>query len=148
MQTTDTLRAGAAEVDITPALDIQIAGDIGRRRPVREIRERLYAKALVLECGGVSCCILSLEVCFVTHKWVDEIRRRAAAQFGLDPRSILVHSVQNHSAPAIGNAAVNDAYTGIPPDLWWLRPWCSSGPSSKRSSTGGCRASPTPSNSP
>ena len=121
MQTTDTLRAGAAEVDITPALDIQIAGDIGRRRPVREIRERLYAKALALECGGVSCCILSLEVCFVTHKWVDEIRRRAAEQFGLDPLSILVHSVQNHSAPAIGNAAVNDAYTGIPPDLWWLR---------------------------
>ena len=40
------LRAGAAETDITPAMDIQIAGDIGRRRPVNEIRERIYAKIL------------------------------------------------------------------------------------------------------
>lgn len=115
------LRAGAAEIDITPAMDIQIAGDIGRRRPVNEIRERIYAKALVLEAGDQKCCILSVEVCYITHKWVDEIRRRAAAQFGFNPKSIMVHSIQNHSAPAIGNAAVSDDYTGIPPDFWWLR---------------------------
>ena len=115
------LRAGAAEVDITPAMGIQIAGDIGRRRPVEEIRERIYAKALVLEAAGQQCCILSLEVCFVTDKWVAEIRRRAADRFGLEPHAILVHPIQNHSAPCIGNAAVSDEYKGIPPDLWWLR---------------------------
>ena len=115
------LRAGAAETDITPAMDIQIAGDIGRRRPVNEIRERIYAKALVLEAGDRRCCILSVEVCYITHPWVDEIRRRAAAQFGFDPKSIMVHSLQIHSAPAVGNAAVTDGYAGIPPDFWWLR---------------------------
>ncbi len=115
------LRAGAAEVDITPAMGIQIAGDIGRLRPVQEVRERIYAKALVLESGGVQCCILSVEVCYITHKYVDEIRRRAAEQFGLDPHAIMIHAIQNHSAPAVGNAAVSDDYAGIPPELWWLR---------------------------
>jgi neutral ceramidase len=121
MTTDPLLRAGAAEVDITPEMGIQIAGDIGRLRPVQEIRERIYAKALVLEAGGTRCCILSVEVCYLTHQWVDEVRRRAAEQFGLDPHAIMIHAIQNHSAPAIGNAAVSDAYTGIPPELWWLR---------------------------
>ncbi len=115
------LRAGAAQVDITPAMGIQIAGDIGRLRPVKEIREPIYAKALALESGGTRCCILSLEVCYLTHKWVDEVRRRAAEQFGLEPRAVMVHAIQNHSAPAVGNAAVSDDYPGIPPELWWLR---------------------------
>lgn len=115
------LKAGAAEVDVTPALDIQIAGDIGRRRPVEEIRERIYSRALFLEGAGQRCCILSIEVCFITDRYVAEIRRRAAEEFGLEPHAILVHPVQNHSAPAVGNAAVSDEYAGIPPDLWWLR---------------------------
>lgn len=115
------LYAGAAEVDITPAMDIQIAGDIGRRRPVQEIRERLYAKALVLKSGDTLCCLLSNEVCYITHQWVDEIRRRAAERYGLDPKSIMVHALQIHSAPAVGNAAVSDDYAGIPEEYWWLR---------------------------
>ena len=121
MNNANMLRAGAAEVDITPAMDIQIAGDIGRRRPVTEIRERIYAKALVLEADGRQCCILSAEVCFLTQKWVDEIRRRAAERFGLDPKAVMVHPVQNHSAPCIGNATVSDEYEGLPPELWWVR---------------------------
>jgi hypothetical protein len=115
------LRAGAAMVDITPAKDIQLAGDIGRRRPVEEIRERIYAKALVMGSGGEQLCLLSLEVCFVTDKWVSEIRKRASERFGLAPQAIMVHSIQNHAAPAIGNAAVRDEYKGLGPDLWWLR---------------------------
>ena len=121
MRDEQLLRAGAAEVDITPALDIQIAGDVGRRRPVREVRERIYAKALVLENSGQQFCLLSVEVCYITHKWVDEIRRRAAERFGLAPEAVMIHALQNHSAPAIGNAAVRDDYDGIPPHLWFLR---------------------------
>ncbi len=102
-------------------MDIQIAGDIGRRRPVREIRERIYAKTLALEYGGEQFCILSVEVCYITHKWIDEIRRRIAARFGINPKAVMIHSIQNHSAPAVGNAAVSDEYEGIPADLWWLR---------------------------
>ncbi len=43
------LCAGAARADITPSLGTQLAGDIGRCRPTEEIRDRLYANALVAE---------------------------------------------------------------------------------------------------
>jgi len=115
------LKGGAGEADVTPELGIQIAGDIGRRRPVDEIRERIYARALVLESGATRCCFLSIEVCYITDKWVHQIRKRASEKFNLPYESIMVHAQQNHSAPAVGNAAVSDEYKGLGPDLWWLR---------------------------
>ena len=115
------LRAGAAEADITPAPDIQLAGDIGRRRPVEEVRERLYAKALALESAGRRCCVLSLELAVVAEPWVAEIRRRAAERLGLAPEAVLVHALQIHSAPSLGHFMLSDAYRGIPDALWWLR---------------------------
>ena len=45
------LLAGAAEVDITPVMGTQIAGDIGRRRPAEILIDPIYAKALVLDDG-------------------------------------------------------------------------------------------------
>ena len=115
------LRAGAAKVDITPEMGIQIAGDIGRRRPVEETREPIYARALVVAAGERRFCILSLEVAVVMEPWVVEIRRRAAKRFGLEPEAILVHAIQNHAAPTIGHHAIGDSYKGLPDELWWLR---------------------------
>ncbi len=105
MSTTD-LRAGAGMVDITPALGIQIAGDIGRYRPVEEIRDPLFARALVLENGGTRVCWLSLDLLAVSGKWADQIRQQAAARFGLDPLAVMVHVTQNHAAPSLGHCFV------------------------------------------
>jgi hypothetical protein len=117
----ESILAGAAAADITPKMDIQIAGDIGRRRPVEEIREHIYAYALMLESGLTRFCILSLDLLSVTHKWVDEIRARASTRVGIDPGAVMVHPVQNHAAPSLGNLAHSDEYDGIPDGLWWLR---------------------------
>jgi hypothetical protein len=113
--------AGAAAVDITPEMGIQIAGSGGRRRPVEEIRERIYVRALMLEQGETRFCILSLDLLSVTHEWVDEIRARAAQHVGIDPKAVMVHPLQNHSAPSLGNLHHSDDYDGIPDELWWLR---------------------------
>ena len=53
------VRAGAGMADITPAMGIQITGDIGRYRPVEEIRELLYARALIIESGGALACVVT-----------------------------------------------------------------------------------------
>jgi len=118
---TNALHAGAAAADITPAMGIQLAGDIGRHRPVEEIRERLHARALVLEADGRRCCILSLDLPSLTPAWVAEIRRRAHERLGLGPDALLVHATQNHSAPCIGHFFIRDECTLFPPDLPWLR---------------------------
>ena len=121
LDATGTLLAGAAEVDITPDMGIQIAGDLGRRRPVEEIRERIYARVLVLQSGDTRFCIVSAEICWITDSWVKEIRRRASERTGIPAAAILLHPQQNHAAPGIGHNVVDDSYDAIPADLWWLR---------------------------
>jgi len=39
------LQAATAAIDISPEMGVQIFGDIGRHRPVRKIRDRLFARA-------------------------------------------------------------------------------------------------------
>ena len=114
------LLAGAAQVDITPALGTQIAGDIGRYRPAEEIRDPLYAKALVLEQGGKRVCLLSLDLLAMTDAYDALLRAEAKKQYGLNPDALLVHILQSHSAPSLGHLMVSDEYP-IPEDLWWLR---------------------------
>jgi len=97
-------------VDITPAMGIQIAGDIGRLRPVEEVREPLYAHALALQMGDCTCCLLSIDLCIIMPPYIAEIRREAQARFGLDPSMLLIHPVQNHAAPSLGHNFVSDDY--------------------------------------
>ncbi len=118
---TAPLLAGVASIDVTPEMGIQIDGDIGRPRPVEEIRDPLYAKALVLQVGGKKLCILSMDLVAITNNYADEIRDRAAKQFGLDRDAIMVHVTQNHSAPGIGHFVCRDECTLIPEPHRWLR---------------------------
>jgi hypothetical protein len=46
--TSELLLVGAAKADITPDYGTQISGDIGRYRPVEEIRDRLYARIIIV----------------------------------------------------------------------------------------------------
>ncbi len=116
------LRAGAAQVDITPAMGTQIAGDIGRYRPVEEIRDPLFAKALILEAGGKRACLLSLDILAITRYWADEIRNQAAARFGLGPAAVMVHVVQNHAAPSVGHFFCwEDDCRWFPKEYPWLK---------------------------
>ena len=116
-----TLRAGAAKSDISPELGIQIAGDIGRKRPCTGIKEPIYARALVLEQAGRRYCIVTVDVLAIDTPWSDEVRRRAQKQFGLDPKAIMVHATQNHAAPSIGNHMCRDEWPLIPAEHDWLR---------------------------
>ena len=116
----DTLRAGAARVDITPDPGIQLAGDIGRYRPVEEIRDRLYANALVLEAGGDRVALLSADLLAMGCDWSDRIRFEAAEKLGMAPESVIVHVVQNHASPSLGHLFVSSCSTHFPPEYPWL----------------------------
>ncbi len=115
------LLAGAATVDITPELGIQLAGDIGRLRPIQEIRERLYAHTLVLEWGETQCALIVMDLCLFSNGWSDEIRRRIAARTGIPFESIAIMATQTHAAPALGNTFCRDSCTLFPPEYPWLR---------------------------
>jgi len=118
---TKRLLAGAAEVDITPKMGTQLAGDIGRRRPAEILIDPIYAKALVLDDGTKKVCVLSLDVCYITREWADGIRQEAVERFGFDSDAVMVHTVQNHAAPAIGHGDFNFDTEYVPEDMPWLK---------------------------
>lgn len=105
---TPALRAGAAQTDITPAKGIQLAGDIGRDRPMEEVRDPIYAKALVLESGKKRVCWLTLDLLAIIRPWGDKLRRQAAERYGFDADAVMVHILQNHAAPSLGHFFVVD----------------------------------------
>ena len=115
-----TLKAGAARVDISPPLGTQLAGDIGRLRPVEEIRDPIFASALVLEKDNRKFCVLVLDLTILIKAWVDPIRRGAAERFGIAPEAVLVCATQTHSSVAFGHAFAELECEQIPHDLRWL----------------------------
>jgi len=115
------IKAGAASVDITPQAEVQLAGAVGVHRPARFIQDPLYARALVIEGGGRKICLVSLDLCVVTRREVDEIRQSATKELGLDPAAIMIHATQTHSAPSLGHFMLSDDYEGLPPEFEWLK---------------------------
>ncbi len=118
--TTPPLRAGAAQTDITPPAGIQLAGNVSSCRPARTLLDPIYAKALVVERGDQRLCVICLDVLMLTWAYSDLIRRRVAQECGCDPDAVLVHSLQNHSSPAVGHFLLSEA-AGLPAEFTWLR---------------------------
>jgi len=114
------IRVGAAQVDITPKADTHLSGAVGLHRPARMVRDPLYAKAVVLERQGRKLCVLSMDLTIITSEYTAEIRK-AAAELGFDPASVMVHVVQNHSAPSLGDFMLDRDFEGIAPEDAWLR---------------------------
>lgn len=116
-----TLRVGAAAVDISPEMGVQIDGSIGIRRPAELILDPIYAHALVLEAAGRKVCFLSLDLLSITKPCADRIRGEAAQMLGITPEAVICHVTQNHAAPSLGHLMCdeeNPYYTG---KWWWMR---------------------------
>ena len=121
MSTDERLLAGAGRVDITPEMGIQLAGDIGRPRPVEEIRHPLYVRALVLEGQGECLCLIAADLTVITRDVTDELRERVGEAIGCSPDAVIVHAAQSHSAPSAGNGMMSDDFRLVPEDQPWLR---------------------------
>jgi hypothetical protein len=119
MNTSSQLLAGAGQVDITPAVDIQLAGDSSRRRPVESVIDPLYARALVLRQGPTTVCLVSTDLCYFKRRLTAPLRKQIADLLGTEPGAILLHATQNHSGPSFGSYAIQ-AYP-VPDEAWWLR---------------------------
>ena len=88
---------------------------------MEEVRDPIFAKALVIESNGCKFCILSLDVLLVSEAWATPFRREAAQRFGLEADAIMICATQTHSAPALGHHMVeSDSDHGLPDNLRWL----------------------------
>ena len=116
-----SLRAGAAQVDITPKLGTQLAGMVGRRRPAQSVADPLYAKAVILERDGRKLCFLALDLTVPTEEYSSRIRRAACEELGIEYDAVMLHVIQTHSAPSLGHFLLDRDFHAVPPEDDWLR---------------------------
>ena len=115
------LAVGFGTADITPAMGIQLAGDIGRHRPTEEIRMPLSARALIVEDGDKTICIIQADVIGMAGHIAHELAVTVANRLGTAPEAVMLHTPQSHSSPAVGHYWTINESAHIPADCPWLR---------------------------
>lgn len=116
---------GAAEKDITPAVGTHLNGDACRLRPVDKVVHPLFARALVAgRMDGPAeerICLLSLDLCTVGNECGESIRRQVAERFGFQREAVMLHLMQNHSAPSLGgHILLKQDSPYVSKDFWWV----------------------------
>ncbi len=93
------LRAGAAEVDITPKqFPLNMPG-LFTTRMVERVHDPLYARALVLDDGQTTLALVVVDNIGVAQETCDEAKGVASKQCGIAVEKIMVSSTHTHTGP-------------------------------------------------
>jgi neutral ceramidase len=110
----DDLKIGAAAVKITPPLSVPLAGQYFDRGATA-VHDDLYAKALVIEKGGVKVAIVSCDLVDIGTDLVPAARRIAQKSTGIPEDHIMVSATHSHTGPVIPSPGnINSSQGAIP----------------------------------
>lgn len=112
------LYAGAAAVDITPDLDgpdtYYLAG-FGKGRPATEVRDPVWARALVLSRDREYAAVVVLDLVGITG-YRCALAAKALDDLGWDGDRVLIHATHTHAAPdSIGLWGEDSTHSGLVP---------------------------------
>lgn len=96
----ETLRAGAAAVDISPALGTSLAGYM-TDRVAEEVHDELRVCCAALESGSRRMLLATVDSCMVPRAVLDRARARISKENSIEPAAILISSTHTHSAPTV-----------------------------------------------
>jgi hypothetical protein len=89
------LRAGAAKVDITPK-DSELAVSTD------SIRDRLFARAIVVDDGNTCAVLIGLDLGGVANQIVDDATTRASRSSGCPAQNFIISATHTHSSNTLG----------------------------------------------
>lgn len=95
----DLFYAGAAEIEITPALGLEMDGYMARVGTSAGVHDPLLAQVLVLEYQERRAALVTLDVMAVSRSFTDDVRRDLATLLGTTTDAILVCASHTHSGP-------------------------------------------------
>lgn len=91
------MRAGFYEAEITPPLGLRIPGYFTPRR-AEGVKQKLYAKAAVLESGGVYAAFLAVDAVGLPVGLAKTVRERVTAATPIPENAILVAVTHSHTS--------------------------------------------------
>ena len=96
-----TLRAGAARVDITPPAGaaLRLSGYANRTEGFKDIHDRLYVRAVVVDDGTTQAAIVTADLTFVRDNFWEAVSKRIASETGIPREHILLAATHTHAAP-------------------------------------------------
>lgn len=106
------LRAGFAEVDITPPVGTHKIGWI-KDIVIEEIADSLFARIAVIESDWQRLAFIQLDTLCIRWTQTRDIRRRVEDSYGFCGGGVMVAATHNHAGPAVaaaGDVPRDDAY--------------------------------------
>lgn len=95
------IRAGAAQIDITPPVGRQLSGFALRQQPSVGLLDPLHAKALFMDDGaGHRLLWIHADLIGLDSQFVADFRQRAQKRWSLTGEQVLLSATHTHSGPA------------------------------------------------
>lgn len=94
------LKAGFARVEITPPLGCMISGYY-EPRIAKGMLDPLFASAIAFDDGEKRAVLLVMDVIGIMQEALDGMRRRIAANLGMETAALMVHCTHTHTGPEI-----------------------------------------------
>ena len=107
------LRLGTGEADITPPAGAPLAGYYTNREATGT-HDRLHAKALVLEEGGVKVVIVACDLVGLPKDTTDQARSVVTQKLGIAADHIMITATHSHTAPVVLTQPSQYNLTGEP----------------------------------
>ena len=114
------LRAGAAQVDVTPRkLPVTVNGGFLTNK-VRIIADRLHSRAIVFSDDDQTIAIAVVDSCMIPTHLCDTVKEKVSKQTGIKKDKILICATHTHSAPSVMDLCLgtdkDEDYTKFLPD--------------------------------
>jgi neutral ceramidase len=121
-QSTHTLMAGAAEVNITPHHSMHLAGYPFVARNSTGVHDPLLSTALYLTDGSTPVIFIGNDVLFTGKATVNRVRKQVAAKTGVPEGNILISATHTHSGPVTVRFVAGSHDATLPePDAHYLQ---------------------------
>src|SRR5215212_13613 len=102
----NTVRAGAAVIDITPGVGIAMGGYGARQGVSTGIHDPLFVRVLVLDDGATKLVIAICDLVGVTAELVEQARELIVKDCGIPPENVAISATHTHSGPLLRTEGV------------------------------------------
>lgn len=110
----NTLKAGAAQVDITPKDSQFLFGYPHVKRYSTDIHDKLWSSSLYLSDGNEQVLFIANDIIFVSKETANYARKEISARTGIKPENIMITATHTHSGPITVDYVSNQADPIIP----------------------------------
>ena len=94
------LRAGAAQVVITPPKGAPMAGYYSNRA-AEGVHDDLHAKAIFLEKDGIRAALVACDMASLPRQTIEEARRLIQQQTGIPASHVMISATHTHTGPVL-----------------------------------------------